>query len=1179
MATLNQSKAAPASKYDAMVEAQLARARGRLRTLDLTVGLLALAGGTLAYALGMVLLDRWLQLPPLARQAALLVYVVAASAYVALGIVRPLCRRINPYYAARHIEQSVDGAKNSVVNWLDLHAKPLPPAIHSAVSQRAAHDLARVDLERAISGRRAGWLGLVTGLLVAALFIALLVLGPAPFYSLLGRSFAPFVEAPIATRTSLTLKKPEGGNATVAVGRPVHFAVEVEGRVPEAGAPDALRLLYHYQPGDPYEEQPLERQDGPDWGTTLSPFKVQNGFWYKVRGGDAETPEYQVQVRATPLVNEFQAAYHYRPYLGWRDDVTRDANLRALRGTEVTLTAHANRTVRVPDGRLELELGAERKAVPAEAVPDDPQALRFHLVLEKDGKYRVHFLSADGEPNSDTKDYTIQALPDHAPQVELQKPGQDVTLPANGLLPLEGVATDDIGLTAMTLRMQVEKGEKLQGKAYRAGKSFRLADGGYPRSLQYHDFVDLASVKDEDGRPVKLQPKTVVEYWLEATDNCDYPGPNVGKSKTYKVTIGEPDPDQKKTEQKRQEAKKEQQQHEAKQDKQLDRENKEGHGNSNPEHAQQDGEKNEKKPDQPGKQDGKQGDGEKQPDRKDQGEKQNQPNGSNQGQDDKRQDKKDQGQQDKKQGTTGQGQQEKKPGDSGHGQDQRSDKDSKPDQQPGSKGNGADDQRRKEAEKLAEAAKKEGQAGKKPNESAKNEPGKEPKGDGQSDQQTPKKDGRQPNGKPGGEPKPGTSPDKNGSEPDKQPNSQFPKPDEPKDLNREPGNPQGTKPKQEGDPKTLSRNGEPQPKPKDGGEHKPGGGDNPSAKKNSDHPETKEGNGSDNVPPQQAKKDDVDRLAKKARSGKPEERQQANQKLEEMSREAKDPEAREAARKALEDQARNQQDQPKPGEAKGDPKEGQPKEGQPKEAQPKEGPPKKPDSNQSSAKCNCKAGGQNSKPGDSKPGGDAGTGAGEKGSAKGAGGQTAGGKPGSEPGQGGAGTPGGGGTQSAQGGTPGGKPDGSNPAGMAKGRGGEPGEQPGGGGGNGNISTKLGSSPDEPTPPPDGQAGEKSHRPGDLVLEDLRKTIEELKKHPEEMKKVLSRAGMTPKDLHDVEDYLKEKLPPPQQSGTLSNIGAHKAATGTAKTPDAHAAGTALPPPGFRDSTREFSRRLAEPEK
>ena len=56
-------------------------------------------------------------------------------------------------------------------------------------------------------------------------------------------------------------------------------------------------------------------------------------------------------VRSTPFVTGFHVRYHYRPYTGWGDSLTRDPHLKGLRGTEVTLVAHTNRTVK--EGRLE----------------------------------------------------------------------------------------------------------------------------------------------------------------------------------------------------------------------------------------------------------------------------------------------------------------------------------------------------------------------------------------------------------------------------------------------------------------------------------------------------------------------------------------------------------------------------------------------------------------------------------------------------------------------------------------------------------------------------------------------------------------------------------------------------------------------------------------------------------
>jgi hypothetical protein len=131
--------------------------------------------------------------------------------------------------------------------------------------------------------------------------------------------------------------------------------------------------------------------------------------------------------------------------------------------------------------------------------------------------------------------YTVQAIPDHKPSVEIKKPGEDVTLPVNGLLKLEGTATDDIGVAAVTLKMA--SGGPVKPKPYRDGKSFRLGTAvirpcwstGTCRAGKGHGC----------GRQAGGARRRVIEYWLEAADGCDYPAANTAESKHYKVIIAE----------------------------------------------------------------------------------------------------------------------------------------------------------------------------------------------------------------------------------------------------------------------------------------------------------------------------------------------------------------------------------------------------------------------------------------------------------------------------------------------------------------------------------------------------------------------------------------------------------------------------------------------------------------
>jgi hypothetical protein len=1194
--TLPQSRSASPAKYDAAVEVYLARARGRIRSLDALVGVLVLGSGVLAFMVAMVLADRWLVLSPLSRQLALAGFVVAALVYTAFGLVLPLCRQINPYFAARHLEQVVPGSKNSVVNWLDLHREPLPPAIRAALGQRALHDLANADLEQAISGRRAAWLGGLTAALALAALVTMALLGARPFFSLLGRTFAPFREGAIATRTSLTLVQPEGGNVTVPVGRPVRVAVEVDGRVPEAGKPDAIRLQFHYQPGDPDEERPLERENGDVWAVTVPAFQVQNGFWYRVAGGDTETPEYRVQVRATPLVTGYEATYHYRPYLGWRDDTTTDATLRALRGTEVRLVAHTNRTVRLKDSRLEIDVprpgpaaGAPaanqrvaadaarvpdtiRKTVAAEAVPGDPQALAFRLVLEESGKYRVLFFSAEGEANTDPPEYSIQVLQDHAPLVELTKPGQDVTLPANGLLALEGVATDDIGITGMTLHLRVADGPEFRPQPYRDGKSFKLAEGGYPRTLQYRDFVELNKLQSADGKAVKLEPKTVLEYWLEATDDCDYPGPNVGKSRTYKVTIGEPDADQKKQEQQRQQAKQEQQKHETKQDEQMKKEGQQPRQDTNPDHPQQNpqeqakggGQNDKSQPDKPDNQqnqgqksgEGKK-DGQNQPEQKDNPGKKDGEQKDNPG--------KKAGEQQNNAGKNN-GQQPKEGGENNRGQ------------QAGAEQPGRQDPREQQAERLAKAAE---QQQREQRGGAKDDPAKEPKGQqkpGGAGQSRPDA-GQRKDGNPGAQ---GAAQNKDaghqgqakpdaGQAKDQNPNGAGEQRPQAGKKNEGAGT---AKPEPQagahGEKKDGGQQGagqEPKAAPKEGGPEKAGGAPKAESKPAGD---TSKNGG---TPQGEAKKDaaeanarDVQRLAEQMRQGDEKQSQSAEKKLEQVSREAKDPAARQAAQKALEQRAAEKKQESAAGAAKSEPKSSDPKNG-----------------SQSSAACQCKGGGTGSSQAGQSKGGGSGQGSEARGATKGQGApQVARRNPSQQ------------GTGSEQGNKPGDEnAPGSSKPGPGNGQPGKPGDQPSRGtGGGGTPGERLtggrpqpgnaaanDQAPPEEAPPPDRPAPNQPKRAGELVLEDLRKTLDYLKKHPQEMKQVLKRANLEERDVRDVEDYLNEKLPAPQQTGTLSNLGARQAATGKTDTSGARATTQAGPPPGYRNPTREFTRQLNQTDK
>jgi hypothetical protein len=550
MATVQEVARGP-SRHETFVDAEIARASRRIRAHDIGVAALQLVLGILVYALLMILLDRWLDLPARLRQFALIGFLAGCVLQAVIVLSRPFRRRVNPYYAARQVERAVPAAKNSVVNWLDLRDEPLPSTIKSALGARAASDLTKADFDEVLRDRRLGWLGGVVGALVFTALLLFFILRPAQFTSLVGLAFAPFASTAIARQTELEMIQPAGGNVTVPVNQSVEFRVLVHGRNPSPEADDSVRLRMRYNPADPvWEERRLDptTREPREWAVRVPAVAVQNGFVYQIVGSDAATPEYRVSVRSSPLIEGFDIRYHFRPYLRFPVQIATNPNLESLRGTQVTMTVKTNR--RIKEGWLrfdktEGEAPAANHSIAAELVPELPNALRFQFTLERDGKYRVHFTSLEGDENQDPIPYSITVLNDHRPQVEITRSAPE-GLAINGTLSLEGKASDDFGITKLRLcgRLLANDGDRqpmaLADRAFRDGKSFQFDDGTFPRALDYKEALPLVQWKSRSGIAPTLKAGAIIEYWLEAEDNYDHPKPNVGQSKVHRVVLGEP---------------------------------------------------------------------------------------------------------------------------------------------------------------------------------------------------------------------------------------------------------------------------------------------------------------------------------------------------------------------------------------------------------------------------------------------------------------------------------------------------------------------------------------------------------------------------------------------------------------------------------------------------------------
>ncbi len=577
------------ASVESAIERQLGETCRRIRLFDTGASLLLLGSLVGGYALVFAGFDLTLQgadagWPFIVRWIAYVGFLALAGV-MAVQVLRRLTRHVNPYYAARRLEETVPAAKNSVISWLDLRDEPLPPALLKTLGGKAAHDLEEADIEQAID-RKPTWvrLGVFTAILLGVLI--LFAARPGQFLSLMRRAFLPFYHSRLVTRVEITLVRPEGGDAVVTEKQSLAVIAQIDGRVPDVNQPGAPALRYRYQAGDKFVVQPMQPDAVGQWTTRLHPDQVgSTGLWYQVTAGDAATPVYQVTVRAQPFVERYEITYKYRPYLNFRPETIVFPNQHAAlpfikrhRGTEVTLVVRTNRAVR--QGGVAVATAKLKKELPTEVFKEDAQAFRCQWTLEQSGDFFVSFTSVEGENYLSRIPFPIDVLVDAVPTVTLTRPAQNVDRPANGTLEVEGMANDDLGLKELTLRLELldaGKGTALKPLPYRPGMSLDLdGNGTFPLEVTYLDLIKLDELRTALDQPLKLKPGAVLRYWLEATDNSDYPNKtgNVGKSVPYEIKILPP-ADEDKQKQERENAVNKKQTHNAQQDQKLAKEKQE----------------------------------------------------------------------------------------------------------------------------------------------------------------------------------------------------------------------------------------------------------------------------------------------------------------------------------------------------------------------------------------------------------------------------------------------------------------------------------------------------------------------------------------------------------------------------------------------------------------------------
>jgi hypothetical protein len=469
-----------------------------LRAAESLLGFTALAGGWLLFLFAA---DTLLKPSPAAR---LVLMGVAAAVLLVALLYFLICawRRVSDMDVAMRVEAKNPHLDERLLAALELQRGQFDPrGLSDALVQATIHEgtdaALQVDFRKVFDTtrvKRRGAAALATG---GAWGLMVLFASAA-----LGEGFRHYRSAYAEWLWQ------RYGNVTVAPGNRVVLKgadVDIEAQVKGGEAQEVVaqfgKLRY-----------PMQRSDEPNkFRYELSDLK--QSLTYRVIADNHVSPQYKVEVVDAPRVTNLQIEYRYPDYTGWSPQYVEnsDGNIKALRGTQVTIVATTNRAVKTAEFRVQGSGFSDE--IPMTV--SDGKTLRTDLTLTQAGTYTIHLRDQYGFEDARRKTYEIQVLPDKLPTVSVLSPKNIAALP-EALIPVTVRAADDFGVSKLTVNTQ------------HAIRNTQLYDPPHPSPSETFAL---------NLKQMKAKPGDVITYFAQAYDNDTVDGPKSAHSPVYKIKV------------------------------------------------------------------------------------------------------------------------------------------------------------------------------------------------------------------------------------------------------------------------------------------------------------------------------------------------------------------------------------------------------------------------------------------------------------------------------------------------------------------------------------------------------------------------------------------------------------------------------------------------------------------
>lgn len=256
---------------------------------------------------------------------------------------------------------------------------------------------------------------------------------------------------------------------------------------------------------------------------------LQRDLSFRVHCGDYTSEWYAVQVRSRPRVEDIELFYEFPEYTGLLSDpvnpAVRSGHVKAPVGTVVRYKARVSLPL-TSATRIESRPSGDSEELIREPLTiEDGNILEGSFSAEVDSRWWFELESLENFTNENPITWRIAVIPDRAPEVLVEVPGQNIEVTPRAMVELSVLLRDDYAVQSGTLIFEPEIEEDGSGSIRELPLSNLVVDPENAKVSSETLMIDLDSWN--------LKPGERWKYRAEARDAID----QIGVSRTWILSV------------------------------------------------------------------------------------------------------------------------------------------------------------------------------------------------------------------------------------------------------------------------------------------------------------------------------------------------------------------------------------------------------------------------------------------------------------------------------------------------------------------------------------------------------------------------------------------------------------------------------------------------------------------